>query len=358
MQIPKLHIGPYTAKYPVIQGGMGVGISLSRLAGAVAKAGGVGVISGVETGYSWPTYEDDKQKANRDAMVWHLQEARRIAPEGVIGVNIMVALNNYEEMVAAAVEGGADIIFSGAGLPLSLPALVAGTRVAIAPIISSPKAAVIMVKQWKSKYNRLPDAIVVEGPLAGGHLGFSYEQLHDTSGKYDLETIVVGVIEALKQLLGEESQSIAIIAGGGVFSGSDIAKFLHLGVNGVQMATRFVATVECDAHDAFKQAYVQATPEDVVIIKSPVGMPGRALGNAFLAEAKAGNRQPDWCRVNCLKPCNPSEAPYCIADALVNAAAGQFQDGFAFCGAEVHRIECITTVPELMQELMSELEEQ
>ncbi|MDP3486814.1 MAG: nitronate monooxygenase family protein [Bacillota bacterium] len=358
MLIPELYIGPYTAKYPVVQGGMGVGISLSQLAGAVAKAGGVGVISGVEPGYSWPTYDDDKQKANREAMVWHLQEARRIAPEGVIGVNIMVALNNYEEMVQAAIEGGADVIFSGAGLPLALPALVAGTRVAIAPIVSSAKAAVIMVKQWRSKYNRLPDAIVVEGPLAGGHLGFSYEQLHDTTGQFSLDTIVVGVIEALKQLLGEGSKSIAIIAGGGVFTGSDIAKMLRLGVNGVQMATRFVATVECDAHEAFKQAYVKATPEDVVIIKSPVGMPGRALGNAFLDEAKAGNKQPDWCRVNCLKPCNPSEAPYCIADALVNAAQGQFAEGFAFCGSEVHRIDKITTVPELMEELMSELAEQ
>ncbi|KAF0195585.1 MAG: 2-nitropropane dioxygenase [Bacillota bacterium] len=358
MLIPELHIGPYTAKYPVVQGGMGVGISLSQLAGAVAKAGGVGVISGVETGYSWPTYDDDKQKANREALVWHLQEARRIAPEGVIGVNIMVALNNYEEMVAAAVEGGADIIFSGAGLPLVLPALVAGTPVAIAPIVSSAKAAAIMVKQWRAKYNRLPDAIVVEGPLAGGHLGFSYEQLHDTSGQFALDTIVVGVIEALKQLLGEKSQSIAIIAGGGVFSGSDIAKLLRLGVNGVQMATRFVATVECDAHEAFKQAYVQATLADVVIIKSPVGMPGRALGNAFLDEAKVGNKQPEWCRVNCLKPCNPSQAPYCIADALVNAAQGHFHEGFAFCGSEVHRVDRITTVSELMQELMGELAEQ
>jgi len=355
MQIPELRIGQYTAKYPVVQGGMGVGISLSGLAGAVAKVGGVGVISGVETGYNWPGYDDDKAKANRDALVWHLQEARRIAPQGVIGVNIMVALNNYEDMVAAAVEGGADIIFSGAGLPLSLPGLVAGTRVAIAPIVSSAKAAVLIVKQWRSKHNRLPDAIVVEGPLAGGHLGFSVEQLEDSTGQYSLDTIVVSVIEALKQLLGEESKSISIIAGGGVYSGGDIARLLRLGVHGVQIATRFVATAECDAHDAFKQAYVKAKPEDVTIIKSPVGMPGRALRNIFLDEAKSGMRQPDWCRINCLKPCIPTQAPYCIAEALVNAAQGKLNEGFAFCGAEVHRIDKITTVPELMEELMSEL---
>lgn len=357
MEIPRLKIGPYTAKYPVVQGGMGVGVSLSRLAGAVAKAGGVGVISGVETGFSWPTYDDDKHRANREALVWHLREARRIAPAGVIGVNIMVALNNYEEMVAAAVEGGADIIFSGAGLPLSLPALVAGSKVAIAPIVSSAKAAVLIVKQWTTKHNRLPDAIVVEGPLAGGHLGFSLEQLHDTSGAYSLDTIVVSVIEALKQLLGPKSESIAIIAGGGVFSGKDIARLLKLGAQGVQMATRFVATEECDAHEAFKQAYVAAKPEDVVIIKSPVGMPGRALSNAFLEEAKAGNRQPEWCRVNCLKPCNPAEAPYCIAEALIHAAQGKLNEGFAFCGSEVHRIGSMTTVPKLFEELMAEVAE-
>lgn len=357
MEIPKLRIGQYVAQYPVVQGGMGVAISLSRLAGAVALAGGVGVISGVETGYNWPNYPADKHQANRDALVWHLQEARKIAPQGVIGVNIMVALNNYEQMVEAAVEGGADIIFSGAGLPLSLPGLVAGSRVAIAPIVSSAKAAVLMVKQWKSKHNRLPDAIVVEGPLAGGHLGFSYEQLHDTSGQYSLDSIVVGVVAALKDLLGEEAQSIAIIAGGGLYTGRDIARILRLGANGVQMATRFVVTEECDAHPDFKQAYLNAKPEDVTIIKSPVGMPGRALCNSFLNEAIAGLRQPDYCRVNCLKPCNPLEAPYCIADALVNAAQGRLDEGFAFCGSEVHRIERITTVPDLMKELMAELAE-
>ena len=357
MHIPKLRIGNLLASVPIVQGGMGVGISLSRLAGAVARAGGVGVISGVEVGYNWPTYASGKAAANREALLWHLQQARGLAPQGIIGVNIMVALTNYEEVVATAIEGGADIIFSGAGLPLSLPALVKDSEVRIAPIISSAKAAVLITKQWLKKHGRLPDAIVIEGPLAGGHLGFSREQLEDTTGMYSLETILSEVIASLKELLGEGYGQVPLIAGGGVWTGADIARLLKQGASGVQMSTRFVATEECDAPEEFKQAYLDAMAEDVAIIDSPVGMPGRAIINEFMAAAKRGDKQPDWCVANCLKPCNPAKTPYCIASALVNAASGNLSEGFAFCGAHVHRLKEITTVDFLMKELMDELVE-
>jgi NAD(P)H-dependent flavin oxidoreductase YrpB (nitropropane dioxygenase family) len=331
---------------------MGVGISLSRLAGAVARAGGVGVISGVEIGYNWPEYNKDKNRANREALIWHLQRAREQAPDGIIGVNIMVALTNYEAVVATAVEGGADIIFSGAGLPLSLPALVKGSKVKIAPIVSSAKAAALITRQWVGKHGRIPDALVVEGPLAGGHLGFSREQLEDTTGQFALENILGEVLEALKALNVE----VPVIAGGGVWTGSEIARLLRLGAAGVQMSTRFVATEECDAPPQFKQAYLQAEEQDVVIIDSPVGMPGRAITNDFLEAARKGYRQPELCVANCLKPCNPAKTPYCIASALINAAYGQLDEGFAFCGAYAHRLSEVTTVQTLMDELVAEIE--
>lgn len=356
MQIPQLVIGEKIASVPIVQGAMGVGVSLSGLAGAVARAGGVGVIAGVEIGFNWPTYATDKVTANSEALLWHLKKAREIAPQGIIGVNIMVAVNDYALLVETAVKGGADIIFSGAGLPLSLPALTAGSQVALVPIVSSAKAAALITKHYLHKYNRLPDALVVEGPLAGGHLGFSRSQLADATGKFSLDTILGEVLVAMQDLLGEKASLVPLIAGGGVYSGADIARLLRAGAAGVQLATRFVATLECDAAREFKEAYLQATAEDVVIIDSPVGMPGRALANKFLVEVEKGLRQPDSCVVHCLKPCNPLRAPYCIAEALINAARGQLGEGFAFCGSEVHRIDKIVSVEELMQELVEELQ--
>ena len=355
MDVRALKIGELEARVPIVQGGMGVGISLSRLAGAVAKAGGVGVISGVEVGYNWPGHQEDKNKANKEALLWHLNQARSIAPQGVIGVNIMVALTNYEEVVATSVLGGADIIFSGAGLPLSLPALVKGSKVKIVPIISSAKAALLITKHWFTKHGRLPDAIVLEGPLAGGHLGFSREQLEDTSGQYSLDNLLREVLDALKGYLGDRYREVPVIAGGGVWTGGDIARLFRAGASGVQMSTRFVVTEECDAPEAFKKAYLDAQEEDVALINSPVGMPGRAIKNDFLRDVVRGDRRPDWCTTNCLKPCNPTETPYCIAEALISAASGNLEDGFAFCGAYVYRLTELTTVEAVIQELMDEL---
>jgi len=354
VKLSELRIGNLTAKVPIVQGGMGVGISLSSLAGAVALNGGVGVISGVEIGFNEPDFLKNKKEANLRALKAHIKKAREICKKGVIGVNIMAALNNFEEMVIESVKEKIDMIFSGAGLPLKLPQLTKGSDTKIAPIVSSARAAALICRAWDKHYQVAPDAVVVEGPLAGGHLGFSVEELDKPT--HQLEEILRDVLETLKPFEEKFKKKIPVIAGGGVFTGMDIANILYAGASGVQMATRFVATHECDASGEFKQAYIDAKEEDVEIIQSPVGMIGRAIRNNFLDEVKAGIKKPIRCLCNCLKPCNPLKAPYCIADALINAQRGNLKNGFAFVGANVFRIKKMVSVKELMEELVSEAE--
>lgn len=355
MQIPALQIGELRVRLPIVQGGMGVGVSLANLAGAVANCGGLGVISGVETGFYRPDYTKNKRQANVNGLLEQLAIAREISPGGAIGVNIMVALNNYREMVGAAVQGRADIIFSGAGLPLDLPELTAGSPVKLAPIISSGRAASLICRHWLKRYDRLPDALVLEGPLAGGHLGFSPEQLRDPAAP-TLEQLIPEVLAAVAPFANCHG-SIPLIAGGGLWTGADIARVLRWGAAAAQLASRFVPTVECDASDAFKQEYLRATAEDIVLIDSPVGMPGRAVANPYLRRVQAGETSPIRCAYNCLKPCSPQQAPYCIAEALINAQRGDLQHGFAFCGANAWRAEQITTVAAVMRQLVTELEQ-
>ncbi|MBN2261055.1 MAG: nitronate monooxygenase [Clostridiales bacterium] len=354
MNLPQLKIGNLITKYPIVQGGMGVGISLSSLAGNVSLNGGIGVISGVEIGFKEPDYYKNKIEANLRALKKHIQEAKKISNDGIIGVNIMVAVNNFEEYVKTAVQAKADIIFSGAGLPLSLPKLTMGSQTKIAPIVSSARSANIICKNWDKKFNMIPDAIVVEGPLAGGHLGYSKEVLLE--GKITLEDILVEVLEVIKPFQEKYKKLIPVIAGGGIYKGEQIANLLKLGASGVQIGSRFVATEECDASDAFKQAFVDAKKDDIRVIQSPVGMPGRAIGNKFLDEVEAGNKKPISCFANCLRPCVPSEAPYCIANALINAEKGNFNSGYAFAGANAYRIDRISTVKEVIDELVIEAE--
>ncbi len=355
MKIPTLRIGDLEAKVPIVQGGMGVGVSLSGLAAAVANCGGVGVISGVETGFYRSDYTGNKREASAAGLVEQLRLAREKSPDGIIGVNIMVALNNYADMVQAAVEGGADIIFSGAGLPLNLPELVAGSEVKLAPIISSGRAATLMCRSWQKRYDRLPDAVVLEGPLAGGHLGFSMEQLQDPNAP-SLEQLTGEVVAALEPFAGP-SGPIPVIAGGGLWDGKDIARVLQAGAAAAQLASRFVPTFECDASEEFKQEYLRACPDDIVLIKSPVGLPGRAIRNQYLNEVASGQTTPLRCYYNCLKPCSPKEAPYCIADALINAQQGNLQKGFAFCGANAWRADKITSVADVFAELLAQIEQ-
>ena len=354
MKLPSLKIGDIIARLPIIQGGMGVGVSGSKLAGAVAKAGGVGIISAVQIGYREPDFETNTLEANIRAMKSELKAARETSPDGIIGVNLMVAITHYDEMVKACIEGGADIIISGAGLPMNLPKLVEGSNIKIAPIVSSGKAATLIIKNWTKKYSRLPDLVVVEGPEAGGHLGFKREELNEDT-KRPLEDIVKEVIEAVAVFEEEHGKKIPVIAAGGVYTGEDIARFIKMGAAGVQMGTRFVATDECDADPKYKQAYLDAKKEDIQIIISPVGMPGRAIRNKLIKSVEGGRIPPKRC-YDCIKKCNPKDTPYCISKALIDAVEGNVDEGLVFVGSNACRLEKIVSVAELMNELVSEAE--
>jgi nitronate monooxygenase len=333
---------------------MGVGISLSGLAAATANAGGVGVIAAAGIGLLEPDGFTDFLGANIRALRREIRRARELSAQGVLGVNIMVALSNFADMVRTAVEEKIDVIFAGAGLPVNLPEFVAGSGTKLVPIVSSARAAVLLAKRWLDKYHYLPDGFVVEGPKAGGHLGYKADQLADPD--FQLEKIVPEVVEALKPFEAEAGRAIPVIAGGGIYTGADIRRFLDLGAAGVQMATRFVATEECDASPEFKNSYVTAKESDLVIIKSPVGMPGRALRNGFVNAVEAGQRKPFSCPYHCIVTCDVDKAPYCISLALLNAQKGRLDKGFAFAGANAWRVTKIVKVQELVDSLVAEYE--
>lgn len=349
MKLQELKVGRKTARFPIIQGGMGIGVSRSRLAGAVAKAGGVGMISTAQIGYDEPDFETDACGCNIRAIQKHIKLAKQQADKGLVGANIMVALRHYADHVRTAARAGADLIVCGAGLPTDLPGLVEDSDTAIAPIVSTRKAASVLLRMWDKKYKRTADLLIIEGPKAGGHLGFKPSQLEDISALHYEEEI--------KQIISEKriyedkyGAAIPVVVAGGIFDQSDIEHVMALGADGVQIATRFVATEECDASMAYKQAYVKAQEEDVVIIKSPVGMPGRAIRNAFIQKAMQGQIPVQKC-FQCIQTCRPDETPYCITQALVNAVKGNLEQGLIFCGADVGKIKEITTVPVLMHEL-------
>ncbi len=354
MKLKGLKIGEKISKYPIIQGGMGVGVSMHKLAGSVAKEGGIGIISTADIGYQEEDFTQNPMGANIRAIDKEIDKAREIAPDGIIGVNIMVALSNYADIVKECVKKGIDLIISGAGLPKELPEFVKGTKTKIAPIISSARGAKLISKMWINKHNYVPDMIVIEGPEAGGHLGFKEEELEEAN-RPKLEEITKEVLEEVKKIEEETGKEIPVVVAGGIFDGKDIAKFLKLGAKGVQMATRFVATEECDAAPEFKQAYINAKEEDIEIIKSPVGLPGRAIKNKFIETVHENKQKITKC-YNCIKTCNPKESPYCITKALVNAVKGNITEGLIFCGSNVARINKMTTVHELMQELVTEAE--
>jgi NAD(P)H-dependent flavin oxidoreductase YrpB (nitropropane dioxygenase family) len=353
MKLPALNLGELKAKVPIVQGAMGVGVSLSSLAAAVANEGGIGVISGVQIGFKESDFETNCKEANNRALVKEIKRARELST-GIIGVNFMVAMNNYEEMVKLAVKEKIDLIVSGAGLPLHLPGLIKDTKTKIAPIVSSGKAAAVISKIWDKKYGCAPDMVVVEGPEAGGHLGFSLEQLEEGS-RPKLADLVKDVLTAIKPFEEKYKKSIPVIAGGGIYTGTDIADYINLGASGVQMATRFVATNECDADINYKNAYVNASKENIEIIKSPVGLPGRAISNEFIKKIHNLNIPVMKC-YSCLKTCNPKETPYCISKALIEAVKGNVKDGLIFSGSSSYLIDKIVSVKELMAELVAEAE--
>lgn len=358
--LKSLKIGELTAKHPIIQGGMGVGISLSSLAGAVAKAGGIGIISTAQIGFRDPEFKKRPLEANLRAIGDEFAKARAIAPDGVIGFNIMVATKNYALYVKEAIKAGADIIISGAGLPVNLPELVEGAKTKIAPIVSTAKSASVICKMWDRKYHRAPDLVVIEGPLAGGHLGFSREQLteygadtDDVASTYDrtaYDEEIGRIMAVVREYEAKYHSKIPVAVAGGIYDHEDVMHAMELGADAVQVGTRFVTTKECDAPLKYKQAYINAKQENIVITKSPVGMPGRAIRNAFLEKVSEQKEKISFC-YQCLEKCDPANIPYCITKALSNAAEGKLDEALLFCGSNAYRAERIETVDEVMAEL-------
>ena len=344
-----LKIGEMIAAVPLVQGGMGVGISLSSLAGNVALNGGIGVISSAQIGFRDAMWEEHPIETNLRVLKEEIGKAKEIAKGGIIGVNIMVASRFYEKYVRTAVEAGADLIISGAGLPVNLPLFVKETKTKIAPIVSSLKSFEVISKYWKRKYERQPDMVVIEGPLAGGHLGFRKEEL-EWIEELSYHEEVKKIIERVHEI----NASIPVIVAGGIYEGADAVPYMEMGADGVQVATRFVTTYECDADIHYKEAYLQAKEEDIMIVESPVGMPGRAIRNPFLEKAKKGSIHKGKCH-QCLEKCNPAEIPYCITDALIAAAKGDTENGLIFCGANAYKAKRLEYVADIMKEFEEEL---
>jgi len=342
-----LTLGEVTIPVPIFQAGMGIGVSLSRLAAAAARCGGVGVISAAQIGFLEPDFYTNPKEANIRALKRNIREAKEaikdVPDKGLIAVNIMCASRNYDEFVEAAIDAGVDMIISGAGLPTALPGLVKNSKVKIVPIVSSARATALIIKSWTKKYNRVPDAVLFEGPKAGGHLGFKEEQLEEAQEHF-YETIM-----EIKEEI-EDLQDCPLIVAGGIYTKEDVQKALAYGADGVQLGTRFVTPEECDIHPKFKQAYLDAKEEDMVVIKSPVGMPGRAIRTPFTDRVEDGRIPPEKCN-RCLIPCKAEEAPYCITQALINAAKGDIEHGLVFSGSNAYRATKIEKVADIFREL-------
>jgi len=347
--VPTLKIGNLSICPPIIQGGMGVRVSRANLAAAVANTGCMGVIASAGLGQFEDFSGAQFTKLNEDALRFEIKKTRRQS-RGPIGVNIMVALTDYENLVQAAVDENVDAIISGAGLPLNLPKFLNGKDIKLIPVVSSARTLAIICKKWKNNFNKLPDAVIVEGFEAGGHLGFSHQSIKENTAPA-LSDIMKEVLEVANSF----EPHIPVIAAGGIFDGKDIARFLKMGASGVQMATRFVCTDECDAHDNFKQAYLNCTAADITIIASPVGLPGRVITNSFVEQIKQGKTVPFTCKYQCLRTCDPKVAPYCIAKALANAAQGNLDESFVFAGSNAYRCTEIVPVKKLVEQLTDEL---
>jgi nitronate monooxygenase len=352
-RLPPLTIGDLEVKIPIIQGGMGVGISMSNLAAAVANAGGIGVISSIGLNAFDPSLHDGFFEANRIALANEIKKARSMITSGALGVNIMVAVTDFDGLLQTSIDQGVDLVLLGAGLPIkNLPKDALQKReTKFVVIVSSARAAELICKSWLKHYDRVPDAFVVEGPMAGGHLGFSKEQINDPA--FALEKIFPEVVKSVKAFESEAQHKIPVIAAGGIYTGADIYRFMKMGAQGVQMGTRFVATDECDADPKFKQAFIDCKESDLAIINSPVGMPGRAIKNNFIADVMLGAKKPFKCLKKCLKTCDFLKAPYCIYSALYNAKLGLLENGFAFAGYNAYLVDKIVSVKQLIDELVA-----
>ncbi|MFC1479963.1 NAD(P)H-dependent flavin oxidoreductase [Candidatus Omnitrophota bacterium] len=357
-KLKPLVLGDLEIKVPIIQGGMGVRVSVAPLAAAVANCGGGGTIASVGLPPDTEENRADVPKSCREYLQKEIRLARELS-EGVIGVNIMVALSNYEDMARTAAKEEVDYIISGAGLPISLPEFAEGSAAKLIPVVASARGTKLLLKTWKRRYNRFPDALVVEGPLAGGHIaGYSVEELKALQGKMREKPLLENAMKDILVLVGEYEKehgiSIPVIAAGGIFDGKDVAKFLKMGAKGVQIATRFVTTFECSAADEFKQVYLDANEDDIVFIQSPVGMPAKVIRTKFLDEILRGERKEFDCNYQCLRTCDPATVQYCIAKALIDAVEGDIDNAIVFAGTNVSRIKKIVSVKEVMDEIVAE----
>ncbi len=346
-----LTLGGRTLTVPILQGGMGVGVSMGRLAGAVAACGAMGCISTADAGYNEPDFARDPNGANLRALRREIKKAKDLAGgAGMVAVNAMVATRQYADAVRTAAEAGVDAIISGAGLPMELPGLVEGTSAAIAPIVSSARAARLILKRWAAKFGRTADFVVIEGSQAGGHLGFDEDDLR--AGRCQtLDEILPEVLAEVKPYEERYGHPIPVFVAGSVFTGEEMAHYIQNGAAGVQIATRFIATEECDASQGFKDVILEAKNEDIRIIHSPVGMPGRALNTPLVQRMAAGLRIPPRRCSRCITTCDPAHTPYCITAALIAAVRGDRENGLFFCGGNVGRVNRMYTVKELIGEI-------
>ena len=352
MELPKLKIGTLTAPIPIVQGGMGVRVSLAPLASAVANEGGIGTISTIGLGDIHAPRED-YERLSVEALRTEIQKAQSLLKDksSPLAINVMGVLSNAEDLVRASVEEGIQMVVYGAGLPMRLPAWVPDPSVNLVPIISSARVAELICRSWSKKYDRVPDGFILEGPLAGGHLGYSNEQM-DNMESCSVEVNLPEILQVLEQYEDQCGRRIPVIVAGGIYTGEDVARIIQLGASGVQMGTRFVATHECSVSDEFKQAFLDAKKEDIKIVKSPVGMPARALRNNFLDKLERGEKIKVRCSFRCLTACKMKEAKYCIADKLLDSYFGKIAEGLIFCGQNVHRVSKVVSVRELFQELL------
>ena len=349
-----LNIGELIPKLPIIQGGMGICVSLSGLASAVANEGGIGVISAVGIGMLEPDYRKKFRASNKIALTKEIRKAREKS-DGIIGVNIMMAITDFDDLLQIALEENVDVVFIGAGLFLKKPEMPEGCTTKFVPKVSTARAAQVMFNYWASKYNCVPDAIVVEGPKCGGHVGFKKEELlGDQKPLHELIKETVAVIKPFEEQFGIE---IPVIAAGGVYTGSDMYDIMEAGASAVKMGSRFVTTHECDVSDEFKQNYIRATEKDITLIDSPVGLPGRVISNKFVRKIQAGETMPIKCPWKCLETCDYKKAPFCIASALFNAAQGNMDEGFSFAGSRAYLAEKIISVKETINEIVQEYTE-
>ncbi len=356
--LPSLVIKGKTIKLPIVQGGMGVGVSLSPLAGAVAEEGGVGIISSAALD-RLVSKRNGKKMTTYEAVYEEISLAKQRG--GVSGINVMVALvQTYDDTVRAAIDAGADVIISGAGLPLGLPAIKTPGDTALVPIVSSARALELICRKWERAHYR-PDAVVLEGPLAGGHLGFKFEDIYLESNR--LENLLPAVKETAMKY-----GNFPVIVAGGIYSHDDIVRFLKMGADGVQMGTRFLVTEESSATEAYKKAVINANKEDIIVAQnpgSPCGLPFMVIKESPMFHASLSKKRKPLCDkgyvltkdregyfTQCLAK-NNDGASFCICNGLLSSAGynPEAEEPLYTVGANGYRIRELTTVKELMNEL-------